>query len=319
MRVLVTGATGFVGLNLVRRLAGDPSCQVAALVRPASTARWDASSPPGVTRIVGDCAGMVDAAPAIQVFAPDAVVHSAWKGVSAAERDTVAQAANITETLTLLRVVAEAGCRTFLGLGSQAEYGRVEGVITEDTTARPTTWYGLAKLTTSLLAARLATDLGVRFLWLRLFSAYGPGDHPGAMIPTLIRSLLAGERTPLTPGEQQWDYIHVADVAAAIEQVLRHPTAAGVFNLGSGTAVAIRQVVEMLRDLIDHRLPLGLGDKPYAPGQVMHLEASITRLQEATGWSPAVSLASGLEQTVDYHRRQLNLAVATRSDRGGSI
>ncbi len=80
------------------------------------------------------------------------------------------------------------------------------------------------------------------------------------------------------------------------------PGMAGVYNLGSGRAVPVREIVETIRDLIDPRLPLGFGERPFAPNQVMHLEADVARLRAATGWAPAVPLRAGLERTVRWFR-----------------
>ncbi|HUS34651.1 MAG TPA: NAD(P)-dependent oxidoreductase, partial [Verrucomicrobiae bacterium] len=77
------------------------------------------------------------------------------------------------------------------------------------------------------------------------------------------------------------------------------------FNLGSGRAESLRKIVETLRDAIDPKLPLGIGEVPYRPDQVMHLEADISKLTKATGWTPATSLEDGLKQTVAWHRQQL--------------
>ena len=114
------------------------------------------------------------------------------------------------------------------------------------------------------------------------------------MLTKVIGQLLAGERPSLTAGAQAWDYLHVADAAEALLRLGTAPRVAGAYNLGSGQARTIRAIVEMTRDLIDPRLPLGFGEVPYRPDQVMHLEADISRLRQDTGWSPAVGLEAGI-------------------------
>jgi nucleoside-diphosphate-sugar epimerase len=113
--------------------------------------------------------------------------------------------------------------------------------------------------------------------------------------------LLAGEKPALTKGEQMWDYIYVDDAAAAVMSLI-DSNAVGVFNLGSGQAHPLRAIVTMIRDLINPVLPLGIGEIPYRPDQVMHLEADITALTRATAWRPKMSLAQGLQLTVNWYR-----------------
>ena len=144
--------------------------------------------------------------------------------------------------------------------------------------------------------------MAVRWAWVRIFSLYGPRDNPEYIIPSLVEKLLRREKPSLTAGEQLWDYLYVRDAAEAIVDVGQNPNAEGVFNLGSGRAQTIRQTVEQLRDLIDPSLPLGLAEVPYRPDQVMHLQADISRLQAATGWTPRTALADGLAQTIQWHR-----------------
>jgi nucleoside-diphosphate-sugar epimerase len=242
-------------------------------------------------------------ADAIRDFAPEAVAHLAWSGVGNRFRNDVSQVSdNLFGSLELLRVAREAGCRVWLGMGSQAEYGPANARLSEDAPARPTTLYGATKLSTCLLSERLCEQLGMRFAWLRLFSSYGPMDDPGWMIPHLILTLLRGERPALTEGTQRWDYIYASDVAEAIYLTLKTPEASGVFNLGSGEAQPLRRIVEHVRDLVDPSLPLGFGEVAFRADQVMHLEADTTRLRRQAGWSPRVPLAEGLARTVEWYR-----------------
>lgn len=310
MRILVTGATGFVGSALVRHLVATGH-DVAALVRPSSRRSWRLESLGSELRLIeGDLASLP--AGSIRAFAAEGVAHLAWSGVSNRDRNDPIQVGNIRQAADLFSLVADSGCSAFVGLGSQAEYGPCSGAVATDAPTNPTTLYGECKLATGRILARMAEHHPhkPRFGWLRLFSSYGPGDEAYWMIPGLILQLLRRQVPPLTLGEQRWDYIHVDDAARAISSVLTSSQASGVFNLGSGTAMPLASTIRTIRDLIDPALPLGFGQVPYRPDQVMHLEADISRLTELTGWTPRVLLADGLRQTVEWYRDNAHLVDA---------
>jgi UDP-glucose 4-epimerase len=300
-RVLLTGASGFLGSCVLERLLAAGDVEVAATVRRPDEA-WRIAHLLDRIRVVE--AGLDDRAALADTFGmfqPTHIVNLAWSGVLGADRNDPAQHENVSRTVGLLELGVDAGVQHFVGLGSQAEYGPCEARIDESTPTRPTTVYGAAKLAACGLAERLCALRDVRFSWLRLFSSYGPRDNPEWMIPYLILSLLHGERPSLTAGEQRWDYVYVQDAADAVVAVTRSD-AEGVFNLGSGTAPRLREIIELVRDAIDPTLPLGFGEVPYRDDQVMHLEADISRLERATDWRPQVALADGIGRTVDWYR-----------------
>jgi UDP-glucose 4-epimerase len=302
VRIFLTGATGFVGSAVLRRLLAASAHEVAILVRPLSRLVRIADVLDRVERIQGDLGQIPASEPALARFAPEVVLHLAWAGVGNAARNDPRQADNLTGSLELVHLAHRVGAQHWVGLGSQAEYGPREGPTEESAPTRPTTLYGVAKLCCGWMAGRLCEAYGLRFAWLRLFSSYGPGDDPAWMIPYLINTLLDGQRPALTAGAQRWDYLYVTDAAEAIARVATMPGAQGIYNLGSGRAVSVRRVVEAVRDLIDPSLPLGFGEVPYRPDQVMHLEADITRLRTDVGWSPRVGLEEGLRRTVEWYR-----------------
>lgn len=291
-KILITGATGFVGARVARLLV-EQGRDVALLVRPESNSRRIDDLLKRCTVLRGDMSCLDKVRDPLSSFAPQAVLHLAWGGVMGADRNSPIQMGNVSSSIDLYRLTEELSCKHFVGLGSQAEYGPLQGKIKESDPARPTTVYGAAKLATGLLLERAAAASDRPFAWLRLFSSYGPDDDPSWLIPYMIRRLLAGEKPSLTQAEQMWDYLHVDDVAAGIVAAL-DADARGFFNLGSGQSHPLRTIIESIRDLIDPSLPLGFGEVPYRPDQVMHLEADITSLLSASGWRPQIALEDGL-------------------------
>jgi nucleoside-diphosphate-sugar epimerase len=302
MRVLVTGATGFLGSYVTETLLAHGET-VAVLHRPATDCWRIAHLLPRVRAIAGDLRELPAVADQIQAFKPDTVIHLAWQGVGNAYRnDPIQIDHNLQSSLDLFRLAAACGCRTWVGLGSQAEYGPQNHCLSETDPDQPTTLYGSVKVAVRGITAQLAALGDVRFAWLRLFSPYGPRDNEGWLIPYVIRSLQRREPPALTAAEQQWDYLYVADAAEAVYRVAATPTASGIFNLGSGQAVRLRDLIEQLRDLLDPGVPLHFGAVPYRPDQVMYLQAAMARLEHATGWQPTTDLATGLRQTVAWYQ-----------------
>jgi len=299
MKLFVTGASGFIGAAFAAEAleAGHNLVLLTRELRP-----WRLTPLDGETEMVEGALGDEAIVAALERTRPDCVVHLAWAGVSGKDRNGPIQIQNIEGSCRLLLTAARAGVKHFVATGSQAEYGPKGGVGSPDAATDPTTLYGEGKLATYRLLARLAALEGVRFAWLRVFSTYGPKDHPYWMIPGLIRALLKGDRPALTPGKQKWDFLHVADAARAILAVCESTTAAGVYNLGSGVAPPLRDTVSLVRDLVNPDLPLGFGELPYPANQVMHLEADITRLIEELGWHPRIALADGMVDTVRWYR-----------------
>jgi UDP-glucose 4-epimerase len=303
MRVLLTGATGFVGSHVLARLMRDGEHSVAVVLR-AGSARWRIAELLGRVHVIeGDLAQPAELAEPVGRFGPEAVLHLAWGHVADRERSPLLQIDNVRDTVELVALAHSVGARHFLGTGSQAEYGSCPYRIDERQPTRPSTPYGTAKLCAGLLAEQMCRSLGMRFAWLRLFSAYGPMDLPTTMISTVGRALLSGERPVTTRGDQAWDYVYVADAAEAIHGVLNEPSASGVFNLGSGRVQTIRSVIERLRDLIRPGAELGLGELAYGPDQLMHLEADVERLRHSIGWDAVTDLDTGLSHTVAWLRR----------------
>lgn len=307
MRCLVTGASGFIGARLVRELLARGH-EVTALIQPGVELDRLKDCLNEIRRIDESLEDRALLEEEMRRAPVDAAFHLAWSGVTAGFRNDVEQITfNVTHTLGLWQSLADTGCKSFIGLGSQAEYGPTSEILREDTPTMPVTAYGHAKLAVGMLLQHLCAIGGMQFGWLRLLSAYGPQDDERHLVPSLIRALLSGERPKLTEGKQVWDYLYVDDVARALCAVLEQQSD-GIFNLGSGEPCLLRDFVTMVRDRIDPSIPLGLGEVPYREDQVMFLQADISRLRAATGWKPEVTLSEGIRRTVEWYKQELEYA-----------
>lgn len=298
MRIFVTGATGFLGSYVAEDLVARGH-DVAVLLRPGTKPWRLAAIMDHLDIIEGALDEPATIGKGLRSFAPDAVVHMAWRGVGNSERNSTDQARNIVDAVELADLSADAGATIFVGAGSQAEYGPYDRAIVESDVPHPTTLYGIAKLAGGLMAERRCAERKLRFVWLRIFSTYGPKDGEAWLIPSLIRTLRANGHMALTACEQRWGFLHARDAAAAVSLTLASPGAQGTYNLGNPDAPQLRDTVRRVRDLVGAG-ELGFGEVPYRPDQVMVLAADVSRL-EALGWRPAVELDQGLRETVAWY------------------
>jgi len=301
VKLLVTGAGGFLGAAVVRAALGR-GLQVIGFARQPAPERLRALARevPVIPVAMSDHEAV---ARAIDVERPDVVVHTAWSGLTASGRASNAQLEdNVLPSCRLIDAAAQAGVRKFIGIGSQAEYGPLNRRVAETDVPQPNSLYGAAKLSTCYLGSAMARQAGMEFAWMRLFAAYGPGDNPNWLIPSLIIRMSAGERPRLTAGTQKWDYLFIDDAAEAILAIASREGAEGIFNLGSGQPAPVRQVVEMIRDRVAPGLKLVFGEVPFGPDQIMHMEANIDRLRQVADWTPAIDLQQGLTRTIEALR-----------------
>ena len=301
---VVTGPTGAIGIALCEKLLRE-NVTVYAVCRPGSSRIKDLPKAAALHVVECDAKELATLPQKMEGVSVDAFFHFAWAHtIGPGRNDMPAQIENIQSTIEAGRAAQALGCQVFIGAGSQAEYGRVEGLLKSDTPAFPENGYGMAKLCAGQMSRVEAKALDLDHVWVRILSVYGPHDGPMTMISGTIRKLLAGERPALTAGIQRWDYLYAGDAADAFYLAACHGRNGAVYPLGSGQAMPLKDYIIQMRDAIDPALPLGLGEVPYGPLQVMHLQADISALQADTGFAPKTPFAEGIRRTIDWLKRE---------------
>lgn len=296
-KAVITGPTGAIGQALCRELA-ENGVQVYAVCRPGSARAVALPQCSNIIRVDCDISQLQNL-PALIPEKIDAFFHFGWVNTTGVGRDNMpSQIRNIQYTIDAVHASKALNSQVFVGAGSQAEYGRVEEVLRADTPCFPENGYGMAKLCAGQMSRQECQKLGMDHIWARILSVYGPGDGPMTMITSVIKQLLKGERPALTEGVQLWDYLYSQDAARAFRLMAEHGQNSRTYLLGSGQTHELRTYIEILRDSIDPHLPLGLGEIPYGPQQVMHLQADISQLQADTGFLPQIPFEMGIRYTV---------------------
>lgn len=298
-RVLVTGATGFVGRHVLQQgLAFD--VELHALSRKERCS-------PGVRWWQGD---MLDADVIEQILfqvRPDGILHLAAGGVAygSARNRNVLQV-NIEGLAILLDAVQEAGIKPHMVVaGTGFEYAPQDRPLRVDDPIAPNSVYGVSKAAATHLARLYAASFPITIL--RLFSLYGPGEQEPRVVPYVIAQTRRGLPVELTPGEQVRDYTYVKDAAEGFWRALASPPIAPAFrvwNLASGFSVTLRSFLEMLAQLLGQRglgPDLRFGARPYRSDELMTYTADIDQLCMELAWSPSTSLVAGLSATLDEY------------------
>jgi nucleoside-diphosphate-sugar epimerase len=229
------------------------------------------------------------------------LLHLAWYAEPGAFWTAPENAAWVEASIRLLRVFADHGGKRVTMSGSCAEYDWTgAGRLSEhDTPVRPATYYGRCKAALASVGEGLAAERGFSFSWGRIFFVYGPHEQPGRLVSQVAEALVRGEPAPTSEGNQRRDFLHARDVAAAFVALLDSDVT-GAVNIGSGSAVPVRQVVSEIADAAGRPDLVRWGEVPPRPGDPPLIEADVGRLRDEVGWRPAISLAEGIRETVEW-------------------
>ena len=297
-RVVLTGATGFIGSHLAEELVAR-GYEVAALRRGQSDLWRLAAVADRLTWINLDAPNWEQQ---LLDWQPEYLVHSAWLGVGVEQRDDwQSQLGNLTFTMSLLQLLAQGPLKKVVVLGSQAEYGAFDGRIDETYPARPTAAYGAVKLATLNLVQAYCQVQGLEWYWLRVFAVFGPREDKHWFVSFVANSLLRQESPNLTGCEQRYDYLFAPDLARAIVQSL--PAAfgkSGIYNIGANHATSLKKIVDALQELTGSATAVNYGALPYRAGQVMHMESNSERFAQAFGPIEQTPLPVALAASIDF-------------------
>lgn len=307
-QVAVLGASGFIGRWVARALAAR-GARVALIVRDAN-----ALVRVGLRHIEGAAVHMADAGDAAAIckilarLRPVTVFNLIGYGVDPAERDEVAAQLVNTELLqTLVEAVRLARDPAWPGqhlvhTGSALEYGPLGTRLDEDSPAMPTTLYGKTKLAGTQMLSRLCRHCGIRGLTARLFTVYGPGEHSGRLLPSLLQAARSGAPLDLTEGRQMRDFTYVADVAEGLIRLGLSSAAPGtIVNLATGRLTSVRDFVETAA--LELGVPaeqLCFGSLATRPEEMHHQEVALERLRALTGWTCPTTVREGIRRTAQF-------------------
>jgi len=293
MRVVLTGATSFLGRYLVDELE-KRNAEVLAIIRPDSEKREMYTGYPHVRTILTDMDNIYTWVEIIGLA--DYFFHLGWDGIGASGRsDVVIQQKNIQTAMHCINGAEALGCKAFLFAGSQAEYGPQTGTISEDIPCSPVTEYGKAKLRVCKQA--MARSSSMKYYHARIFSVYGEGDHPWALIPKCICTLCAGEDMKLSPCMHYWNYMYASDAAYALCGLLLSGAESGIYNVASKDTRCLKEFVEEIYISCGRKGRLSFGTYNYIESP-MSRQPDISRLNNIVEAIPSTPFEEAIARLV---------------------
>lgn len=301
-RAIVTGATGFVGANLARRLLQDGH-EVHLLVRP-NFSPWRIEAIRDHVQTHGvDMADFDALLPLVEQIQPDWIFHLAAHGAYSYQTDWQAiTRTNVNSTFNLVQACVKSGFEAFVNTGSSSEYGFKPYAPAETEWLEPNSYYAVTKASATLFCRYTAQSQQVHIPTLRLYSIYGAYEEPTRLMPTLIVKGLEGKLPPLVNPDIARDYVYVDDVSDAYLLAATQPGQewGAVYNVGSGVQTSLRQVVDVARRVLAIPVEPDWGSMPNRHWDTNVWVSDNRQIQAALGWKPNYSFEQGFQQMVQW-------------------
>lgn len=295
MRIFITGATGFLGYHIALKclnlgyellcLRRDTSIIPLLFQSWSDKIHWVIKGESGWRQIVQD-------------FHPDILIHCAWEGTTACERNNErVQCSNIQILVDLIMAFPY---KQVICLGSQDEYGYLNSIVDENVSLSPQTEYAKVKISCSQQLAFFSRERDFEWQWIRVFSIYGEKQSDAWFIPSMIKKCLKNEKEiPLTKCEQQYAYLYSEDFASAIALMLGSQGKSGIYNLSASRPVCLKEILFLIQGLTESLASFNFGFYPYRPHQSMMICGDSSKFIDAFGAFEHTPLEEGLKKTID--------------------
>jgi len=298
-KAIVTGSNGFVGTALCKELSAQ-GVEVIAIVRNEEEDISQIQTLPGLRIVYCDLAdfGKLDQ------FVPDRDVdvlyHLAWVGSAGPLRgDCDVQMNNIRYACDTVKACAAMNCGRFVFASSIMEY-EIDALMKSDSTPASNTLYCSAKVAADYMARTVAGALGVTYIRAVISNVYGPGERSPRLINTSLRKLMQGERCSFSPGEQMYDFIYVTDAAKTFVAIGKSGVNNRTYYIGSLNPRPLKEFLCEMRDQVDPKIEIGLGDFPFNGVSLTYREFDVEAVKKDTGFVPEVDFATGIRNTIAW-------------------
>jgi len=300
-KIAVTGATSTLGVAVINECIKH-EIEVIAFMNPRS--QHEKRIPKSSLVKIVPCALEQQKFINVTGIKAEAFIHLAWQASNSFVRnDVMPQVENIGYALDSVLLAEKLGCSVWIGAGSQAEYGKVNFKLTENTFPVPITAYGMAKLCAGQMTRLECRKRNIKHIWPRILSTYGPNTQDSTIINYTIRCLLKGKCPELTACEQIWDFLYVDDAARALLLLADKGRDGEVYIISSGTSQIMRKYIEIIHNKINAAAKIGYGCIPYNSNSIMHLEGDISKINKELGFRPTITFEEGIEKTIEWAKK----------------
>ena len=302
MNVLITGANGFLGSNLLEKFQTAGHDIYALSVHNHNLKKFK--------NIQFDSVKLKDLRTIkerVVSFAPEIVIHCAWDGGNAyKDTNNLKQLDNVIHSIGLLKILSELKNVYFIGMGSMSEYGIKNFKVKEKTPAAPESLYGISKYALNLYSKQICAQHGFKWLWVRPSYVYGRNDVNTRLVPKTIRGCLKNDDFTLNSCKSCVDYIYITDFVEGVYKLIERQSE-GIFNVCSGNVYRVKEIVEMIRELSDATSSILFDNTLDRDNFSNYICAANDKICATLDWSPTTDLAAGLQQTIEFLRGENNV------------
>lgn len=301
-KAIVTGANGFIGSMLVKKLL-DNSVEVIA----ADMVGHNSNIHPEARFVELDMRDFTSLKKSVLDTDIDAIYHMAWTGASGPSRaDYSLQLDNVKYTCDAVKTAAEMGIKRFVGAGSLMQIDCMAYIGADGSTPNAVSSYGSAKIAAQYMSKAVATAVGVEHIWCLISNTYGVGNTTMSFVNIASKMLLNGERASFTAGEQNYDFVYITDTINGLYLCGKNGKPNYSYYIGSGKPRKLKEYIVKIRDTIDPNIPLYLGDIPFNGNSLPIKAYDCTPIMEDTGYVPEVDFNDGIVKTIDWLKELKN-------------
>lgn len=298
-KIALTGATSSIGIAIINECIKN-RIEVLAFVQKDSLHR-DRIPQSKYVKIVNCSLEEMITYENNNHLSADVLFHLAWGSTKKEIRSEIKpQIQNINYSIDSVGLAHKLNCKVYVGAGSQAEFGRSNEKLNEESITKPETAYGMAKLCFCQMTRLECRKYGIKHIWPRIFSTYGPNSQENTILSYTISSILRNESPKLTACEQIWDFMYVDDAARAMMLLAQYGRDGEIYCVSSGKSGKMRDFIGIVSKELKKDVEIGYGILPYSDNTVMHLEGDIEKLQRDTGFVAQVPFEEGIARTITW-------------------